>query len=582
MSFKENLYSIRKQKGKTQLEIGSKCGLTQQAIQAYENGIRVPNADIIGAIAKALGCTSDDLIFGPKNNNEEDKKMNPMLNIDFYKATHSKMYPKGLTKIVSYLTPRGTRLPSQNELILFGLQAFIKEYLIENFNKNFFGVTEEEAVGEQQRILDATIGAKAYDLEKIRSLYKLGYLPIEISAVPEGTKIPVKVPMLQITNTHPDFAWVVEYIESLLSAEMWHGMLSANVGYLYRQIVNKYYDISCDDSVDRAKALGDFSFRGQESRESAIKSSAAFCLSFLNTATVPAIPYLEKYYNCDCTKEPVAYGAVSTEHSVMCSNYAFDGDEITMFRRLLTELYPDVSFSVVSDSYDYWNVVDNIIPQLKKEILEHNGTMLVRGDSGDPVEVVTNTVFHLWDTFGGTINSKGYKVLDPHIKAIYGDSISPKRAEKIYQILIENGFACSNVALGVGSFSMQCFETDDGKLLPYTRDTFHIAVKATYCEDKDGKQIPIYKSPKNYIKQGDKFVEVTESPTKEISKKSHKGMCCVYKDDDGKIVCQDGYTAETIKAAPHDNMLQTVFKDGQMVKEYTLKEIRNILHNNNF
>lgn len=505
--------------------------------------------------------------------------INPMLDIDFYKSTHSKMYPKNITKIVSYMTPRGTRLPNQDSLIFFGLQSFIKEYLIDNFNKYFFNAPIEEAVGNQKRILDATIGEKAYDIKKIAALHEFGYLPIEISAVPEGTRVPVKVPMLQITNTHPNFAWVVEYIESLLSAEMWHGMVSANVGYLYRQIVNKYYDISCDDNIERARALGDFSFRGQESLQSAIKSSAGFCLSFLNTATVPAIPYLEEYYNCDCTKEPVAYGAVSTEHSVMCSNCAFDGDEITMFRRLLTELYPDTSFSVVSDSYDYWNVVDNIIPQLKKEILEHNGTLLVRGDSGDPIEVVTNTVFHLWNTFGGTINSKGYKVLNPHIKAIYGDSITPTRAKAIYEILIKNGFACSNVVLGVGSFSMQCLETDDNKLLPYTRDTFHIAVKATYCEDDNGNQLPIYKNPKNYVKQGDKFVEVEKDPNKGISKKSHKGMCCVTWDAEGdKLICLDNYTASTIKEVEDINLLRPVFRDSKMIKEYSLKDIRETLH----
>lgn len=503
--------------------------------------------------------------------------LNPLLDIDFYKATHSKMYPANLTKIVSYLTPRGSRLKGENDLILFGLQAFIKEFLITNFQDNFFSIPEDKVVNEITRVLDATIGSQAYDIEKIKSLHRLGYLPLEISAVPEGTIVPVEVPMLQLTNTHPNFPWIVEYIESVLSAEMWHGMISANVGYMYRKIVNKYYDKTVEDNIPRAKALGDFSFRGQESLSSATKSSAAFCLSFLNTATVPAIPWLEKYYNCDCTKEPVAFGAVSTEHSVMCSNFAFDGDEITMFRRLLTELYPDTSFSVVSDSYDYWNVVDNILPQLKKEILEHNGTILIRGDSGNPVEVVTSTVMHLWEIFGGTVNSKGYKVLDPHVKAIYGDSISPQKAEQIFQILETNGFACNNVALGVGSFSMQCLETEDG-LAPYTRDTFHIAVKATYCEDRDGNEYPIFKDPKNYRIVDGKHIPVDKVAVGEISKKSHKGMCCVSMNENGKIVCEDGFTATTIKEVANKNMFIPVFRDGTMLKEYTLAEIRNRLY----
>lgn len=506
---------------------------------------------------------------------------NPMLNIDFYKATHAKMYPKDLAKIVSYLTPRGSRIKGHDSLILFGLQAFIKEFLIESFNKDFFEKPFEEVTEEYFRIIDNTLSPQGYDKEMIKNLHKLGYLPIEISALPEGTLVPVKVPMIQLTNTHPDFPWIVEYIESVLSAEMWHGMISANVGYMYRQIVNKYYEISVEDDVPRAKALGDFSFRGQESLSSAVKSSSAFCLSFLNTATVPAIPYLEKNYNCDCTKELVAYGAVSTEHSVMCSNYAFDGDEITMFRRLLTELYPDTSFSVVSDSYDYWNVVNNILPQIKDEILNHNGTMLIRGDSGDPVEVVTETVYRLWDIFGGMVNSKGYKVLDPHIKAIYGDSITPQRAEKIYRILIENGFACNNVALGAGSFSMQCLETDD-TLAPYTRDTFHIAVKATYCEDKDGNQIPIFKAPKNYKKVNGEFKVIESGQDNGINKKSHKGMCCVYKDNSGKVVCEDGYTSSSIKDTESKNMFVPVFRDGRMIKEYSLADIRNRLYGGKF
>lgn len=334
-------------------------------------------------------------------------------------------------------------------------------------------------------------------------------------------------------------------------------MISATVGASYRDIVEKYYDISVEDSISRERALGDFSFRGQESLQSAVKSSAGWCLSFYNTATVPVIPFLEEMYHCDCTKEPVAYGAVSTEHSVMCSNYAVDGDEITLLRRLLTEIYPDTSFSAVLDSYDYWNVIDNILPQLKKEILAHNGCMLMRGDSGDCVEVVTKTVFKLWDIFGGTVNSKGYKVLDPHVKAIYGDSITIQRCEAIYKILIENGFACNNVSLGVGSFSMQCVE-EEGMLKPFTRDTFSVCIKATYCEVA-GKPIPIFKDPK----EGG-------------FKKSQKGICRVFRDADANILFQDGYTLESI--AGQENLLETVFQDGVLVREQSLAEIRERLY----
>lgn len=489
-------------------------------------------------------------------------KTNPMLLIDFYKAVHAEMLPQNITKSVSYFTPRMSRVKRWDKVVMFGLQGFIKEYLIDYFNDNFFNVPLETVMGEYTRIMDNTLGKNAYNPKKIENLHNLGYLPIEIVALPEGTLVPMHVPMFGITNTHKEFAWLPQALESLISAEMWHIMLAATVGYTYRQIVNEYYDKTCDDNIPRSRALGAFDFRGEECLQSATKAGAGWLLSFLNTATVPAIPYLENYYNCDCTKEPVGFGSPSTEHSVMCSNFAVDGDEITLLRRLLTEIYPNTSFSAVLDSYDYWNVIDNILPQLKPEILAHNGCMLMRGDSGDCIEVVTRTVFKLWDIFGGTVNSKGYKVLDPHVKAIYGDSITVQRCEKIYEILKENGFACSNVALGVGSFSFQCIE-EDGVLKPFTRDTFSSCIKATYCEIDD-KPTPIFKDPKDGG-----------------FKKSQKGCCVVTKDYKGNLSFYDQQTWEEARLNPN-NLLETVFCDGHIVKEQTVAEVRSVLHGGKF
>ena len=489
-------------------------------------------------------------------------KINPMLLIDFYKAVHAEMLPEGITKSVSYFTPRMSRVNKWDKVVMFGLQGFIKTYLIDYFNEEFFNKPYTEAINEYKRILDAALGKNVYNINKIRKLHRLGYLPIEIWALPEGTRVPMHVPMFAITNTHPDFAWLPQALESVISAESWHPMIAATVGASYRDIVNKFYDETCDDDIPRAKALGAFDFRGEECTESAIKAGAGWCLSFLNTATVPTIPYLEYNYNCDCTKEPVAFGAVSTEHSVMCSNFAVDRDEITLLRKLLTEIYPNTSFSAVLDSYDYWNVINNILPELKPEILAHNGCMLMRGDSGDCVEVVTKTVFKLWDIFGGTINSKGYKVLDPHVKALYGDSITLQRCEQIYTILKNAGFACSNVSLGVGSFSFQCIE-EDGTLKPFTRDTFSSCIKATYCEI-NGKPQPIFKNPKDGV-----------------FKKSQKGCCIVNENDNGNLTYTDGHTWNEA-SADRNNKLKPIFRNGHLYKEQSLSEIRNILHNNAF
>lgn len=502
---------------------------------------------------------------------------NPLLCLDFYKTSHAEQYPQTLTKMVSYYTPRMTRLEDTDKVTMFGLQAFIREYLINAFSLNFFGMSWDDVLYDYKRVLNATINTDGIGEQRLKALHDLGYLPLEIRAVPEGVRTDIKVPQIEISNTHPDFVWLVNSIETMLSCTMWHTQVSAEVGYRYRQIVNEFAERTCDDDVVRARLLGDFSMRGQESVESATKSSAAFCLSFLNTATVPAILWLENNYNCDCSKEPVAYGALSTEHSVMCSNFAMDGDEVTHIRRLLTEIYPHKNFSMVSDSYDYWNLVDNLLPQLKDEILAHDGCLLIRGDSGDPVEVVTQTAFKLWDIFGGAVNSKGFKVLNPHVKALYGDSITPQRCRQIYQILEDNGFAINNVSLGVGSFSMQCLEEIEVErhsytlgasqirknYAPYTRDTFGIAVKATYAEDADGNPIMIFKNPKTDTGH---------------FKKSQRGCCRVVKDGDS-YTYEDGLTwAE----AQEDNELQTVFKDGSFVRQYTLEEVRNNLHGGRF
>lgn len=493
-------------------------------------------------------------------------RINALLLKDFYKAVHSEMINQKMTKSVSYYTPRMSRVDRWDKVVMFGLQMFIKTWLIDYFNDNFFNLTEDEVVNEYKRVMDNAMGS-VYDIEKVRNLHRLGYLPIEIVALPEGAKVPMKCPMFGITNTDDRFAWLGQALESLISAECWYPMICATVGDTYRQIVDKYYGLTCDDNVPRRRALGNFDFRGDQGVDAALKAAAGWCLSFVNSATVPVIPFLEEMYNCDCEKEEVAFGAVSTEHFVMCSNYAVDGDEKTFLKRLLNDLYPHTSFSCVCDSYDYWNVVENIIPELKEDILKHDGCFLVRGDSGDCVQVVTKTVFKLWDIFGGTTNSKGYKVLDPHIKALYGDSITIQRAEEIYQILLDNGFAASNVSLGVGSFSMHCIE-ENGMLKPFTRDTFSSCIKA--CDAIiDGKEYPIFKDPKTDRETGAGF------------KKSQKGCCVVYKDEMGEYYYEDGHTwDETVN--DEKNLLKTVFKDGKMVKEYTLNEIRNILHNDSF
>lgn len=251
--------------------------------------------------------------------------------------------------------------------------------------------------------------------------------------------------------------------------------------------------------------------------------------------------------------------------------------EMAFIKHLLTDVYPDNSFSYVADSYDYWAVVSEVMsePCIKNAVMNHNGFIGIRGDSGNPVDIICGnpnckddicenmgTVEILWNIYGGTINSKGYKVLDKHIKVVYGDSITPERAEEIYRRLKEKGFAANNVSLGMGSYSMQSCEGNT----PMTRDTYSIAVKSTYGELKNGESFEIFKNPKT---DNGHF------------KKSQRGCCVVYKDEDGNITYEDNMSYDEAKSFK-GNMLIPVFCNGELLKDYTLKEIRYNLYGEEF
>lgn len=487
-------------------------------------------------------------------------RTSPLLLIDFYKAVHAEQYPNKTERIVSYYTPRKTRLKDDKPLVHFGLQYFIKEYLIDWFDNEFFRKPIAKLEDEYRYYVESSIPDENELFPKIKELWELGYLPIEILTLPEGTIVPMGVPCVQIANTHKDFAWVTNSIESLYSATQWHAQMAASVGYWYKQIVEKYYDETVDNSISKEKALSCFSYRGEESNESAILSSAGWLTSFCLSATVASGMFMEKYYNANILTSDVNYGSVSTEHSVMCSNFAVDGDETTMLKRLLNDIYSNTNFSVVADSYDYWNYVDNILPKCYNDIMQHAGKCSIRGDSGDPVDITLKTIPKLWDIFGGYTNEKGYKVLDSHIGFVYGDSITIERCEKIYKGLKELGFAANNAALGVGSFSFQCVE-EDSALKPFTRDTYCSAVKATYCE-VDGKPIQIFKNPKT---DDGNF------------KKSHRGCCAVVKSNN-KLMCIDGLTYDSAKEW-EGNLLEPIFENSRMVREENLYAIRERLKN---
>ena len=203
-------------------------------------------------------------------------KSNPMLDKDFYKEFHGRCLPNGMTKSVSYFTPRKSRVDMWPEVVVHGYQAFIKQHLIDGWKRDFFCRPKDEVVEEYARIIENTMGQ--CDRERVGKLHDLGYLPIEIYALPEGTLCPMHVPFFSITNTHPDFAWLPQALESLISAELWYPMITATVGHTYRQVVNKYYDMTCNDNVPSKFALGNFNYQGVPRSDAARKAAPGWLL----------------------------------------------------------------------------------------------------------------------------------------------------------------------------------------------------------------------------------------------------------------------------------------------------------------
>lgn len=480
--------------------------------------------------------------------------MNTLLLTDYYKTEHHKMYAPGTTLIYSNLTPRKSRLNGINNVVVFGLQHFFKKYLVGKFQTEFFNKPISDVVEEYKYAVNV-------DTSHIESLHKLGYLPVEIKALPEGTLCPIGVPLMTIKNTKPEFYWLTNYLETLISCSLWQPITSATIAYEYKKLLTKYA-IETTGSAEGVQWQGhDFSMRGMSSVESAILSAMGHLLSFTGTDTIPAIYALKNNYKADGL---IGASVPATEHSVMC--LGTKEDEIGTFERLL-DLYPSGILSVVSDTWDLWKVCTEFLPVLRDKILSRDGKLVIRPDSGDPVDIICGypldikehleassssskgVIELLWDVFGGTVNEKGYKVLDSHIGAIYGDSITWDRAKQICERLKAKGFASTNIVFGIGSYTYQY----------NTRDTFGFAMKATYGEVEKNHELEcreIFKSP------------VTDDGTK----KSAKGLLQV-KEKDGKIILldQQDWFEEQL------GLLETVFIDGKIVKEYSLSEIRDRL-----
>ncbi|URC22145.1 nicotinamide phosphoribosyltransferase [Serratia phage vB_SmaM-ChuuTotoro] len=584
-------------------------------------------------------------------------KMNPFLATDWYKPSHISMYHEKTEFIQSNYTPRSDRLfphftGSDHRVMLAGLQGFCKWFFIDLFERNFFGVSKEKALKSLRKHADKSIGKGKVDMSGIEAVYDLGYLPLEIRALPEGSLSPIGVPVYTVQNTVPGFGWLVNFFESVMSSETWKAMNTATTMRQFKILCVEAAAKTCDNADHLPFQCHMFAFRGEAGLADAAQSEIGHLIHFMGTDTIPSQWYAEEYYNME--DEFVAGSIPASEHSVATTNISFNVErlrkehpeatldelrymaEVEFLRKFITEIYPEGFVSYVADSYDYWSMITKALPALRPEIMARDGRLVMRPDSGNPVHVICGTldwnevedlteagdlesaaewalesaedrvreetehgqpgdsdveayfVFEgtlyvmkgkldwnrhdktyyyidgsrvvsyeeadltieqkgtielLWDTFGGEVNSKGFKVLDSHIGLIYGDSITVDRATQIFKRLEAKGFASSNIVFGVGSYTTQFA----------TRDSLGSAVKATGAII-DGVEILVSKEPKT-----------------DPGKKSAKGCVKVVKEN-GEYVLKDGFGFHDV--ADPDNELRIIFKDGKMIVDESLTQIR--------
>lgn len=558
----------------------------------------------------------------------ESFKVKPQIAVDSYKLNHKVMYPKGTTKIYSNMTPRSGKIIQNiipydvydGKVVHFGLQGLIK-HLVGLFEENFFNVPFGKAIQDYGTTI-APFTGEMKDTSGFEALHKLGYLPIEIRGLREGTAVPYKVPTFTVKNTHPDFGWLTNYVETYFSDEYWKPATVATIARYYRKMFNKFAEETGVPPEFVDWQGHDFSCRGMSGMMDSAVAGSGHMTSFTGSDTVIAAEWLKYAY--DGSETFIAASVPATEHSVSSANIMYNMQahnvdraeaEYMFFVDYITKIVPNGIASYVADTYDYWYVITDVAARAKEQILNRgadafgNSKVVFRPDTGDPVEVVCGmdyldttsweddyedvneciedcwsgekvvkigskyfelkvedgswgyeghefgaeipecqvkgSIECLWDTFGGTVNDKGYKVLNPKVGLIYGDSITPLRAWQILSKLKKKGFATGCIVFGIGSFTYQYI----------TRDTLGFAIKATYLEC-NGMKIDLYKDPK----------------TGDGTKKSAKGLLQVMQEfPNGDYFLKD----QVSEATEQTGCLELVWADGNFGVETDLVQVRN-------
>lgn len=453
---------------------------------------------------------------------------------DSYKTSHWKQYPKGTTKVYSYLESRGGKF---DNTMFYGLQYFIKQYLSGQ-------VVTEEKIQKAKKFWDAHLGPDHFNEAGWRHILDNhnGHLPVRIKAVPEGMVVKTGNVLVTVENTDPQVPWLTNFLESIL-LQVWYPI---TVGTLSREVKKNLIDyLKKTTSYNHEEISGavafmlhDFGFRGVSSVESAGLGGSSHIINFMGTDTVAAILFAQEFYN---TENPLAFSIPASEHSTITS--WGEPFEVKAMENML-DSYPTGIVACVSDSFDiiracrdYWGTA------LRDKILSRDGRLVIRPDSGDPVQTLKQIFHILWDKFGGTTNDKGFKVLDPHVRVIQGDGVNFESISEICEMMIEEGFSIENIAFGMGGALLQKVD----------RDTQKFAFKCSSITI-EGEEVEVRKNP----------IEINEKGERVQSFKKSKA---------GRLKLVDGQTIEHSHDEVGDELVE-VLLNGKVMKEWTFEEVR--------
>ena len=451
---------------------------------------------------------------------------NLILNTDSYKASHYLQYPPQTSHVSCYIESRGG---DYDQLVFFGLQAFLKEYLTK-------AITQEDIDQAEEIITAHGLPFNRQGWEYILQQHN-GYLPLAIEAIPEGTVIPTKNVLLQIVNTDPECFWLPSYIETALLRGIWYPTTVATVSWQVKQIIAKALEKTADNLDSLPFKLHDFGARGASSYETSALGGAAHLINFLGTDTLAGIVAARKYY-----QEPLAgFSIPAAEHSTIISWGA--EREVDAYKNMLQQFAGSGKLvAVVSDSYNLWHAITEIWGnQLKEQVINNGGTIVIRPDSGNPVDIVCQTIEMLMQKFGYLVNSKGYRQLPDYLRVIQGDGISLHSIKLILKAMETKRLSAENIAFGMGG----------GLLQKVNRDSLQFAMKASA------------------VKINNVWHDIFKAPITDSGKTSKKGRLALIKNQKNNY-----QTLRIEELESYSNQLRPVFNNGKLLIDDSFETIR--------